>query len=111
VPDADDQHEAHQREPERGPDPTAHVLAVDEARPQRDEQRREVLDQQCDADREPVDREEIEPLHEREACEAEDEEERQLASRQSQPPRCNGGDDGEEADRGAQRSNLREALG
>ena len=47
-------------------------VVVGEPRPERDEERREVLDQERDADREPVDREEVEPLHEREPADPED---------------------------------------
>ena len=50
----------------------ADVLVAERARPDRDEQRPEVLDEQRDPDREPVDREEVEELHERDAADAED---------------------------------------
>ena len=71
--DVDDQRQPGQRQRERDPDPPAHGVVVDEARPERDEQRREVLDQQRDPDREAMDREEVEPLHEREPADAEHE--------------------------------------
>ena len=44
VPDLDDQHEAGKRDRERGPDTSAHGFVVDEARPDRDEDRGDVLD-------------------------------------------------------------------
>ena len=47
-----------------------------EARPERDEHRRGELEQEPDADRQPVNRNEIEPLHEREAADAVEDEER-----------------------------------
>ena len=81
----DDHREAGERQRKRDPDPAAHVLVEDVARPERDEQRAEVLDQQRDPDREPVDREEVEPLHEREPADPEDGEERQLATRCLEP--------------------------
>ena len=43
----------------------------DVTRPERDKERGEVLDEQRDPDREPVDREEVEPLHEREPADPE----------------------------------------
>ena len=79
--EVDDHREADERQRERDPDPAAHGLVEDVARPERDE-RGEVLDQQRDPDREPVDREEVEPLHEREPADPEHGEERQLAPRQ-----------------------------
>ena len=102
----DDHPEADQRERERDPDAPPHVLVEDVAGPQRDEQRSQVLDQQRDPDGEPVDREEVEPLHEREPADPEDGEERQLAPR---GPEARGRDheqDEHEPDRGAERSHL-----
>ena len=79
LPDLDDQREPGEGEAERQPDASPHALVQDVPRPERDEQRREVLDQQRDAHRQPVDREEIEPLHERDAGDAEDGEEQELS--------------------------------
>ena len=59
------------------PDARAHALVPERARADRDEQRAEVLDQERDADREPVNREEVEELHERDADDAEDREPQQ----------------------------------
>ena len=50
------------------------MLVPDGARPDRDEQWPEVLDEQRDPDRQPVDREEVEELHE---CDAGDPEHRE----------------------------------
>ena len=80
--DVDDQAEARQRERERQPDTPPHMRVLHEPRPQGDEERREVLDQQGDPDREPVDRQEVEELHEREAAHSEGHEVGQLAPRQ-----------------------------
>ena len=105
-----DQRQPEQRQRERGPDPPPHRILVDEARPERDEQRREVLDQQRDPDREAVDRQEVEPLHERQTDEAEREQVRQLAPRQPQAPGRDRGDDHDQPDRCAERPHLREPL-
>ena len=53
------------------PEPPADVLLHHEAGEERDEQRAQVLDQERDADLEPVDREEVEELDERDAEDAE----------------------------------------
>ncbi len=79
VTDVDDHREPDERERERVPDPPPHRLVEGEARPEPDAERREVLDQERDPDREPVDREEVEPLHEREPGDPEQREVRQLA--------------------------------
>ena len=71
---------------ERDPDPPPHVLVVGEARPERDEQRREVLDQQRDVDREPVNREAVEALGRARGRRSPNVGDvRQLAARQAQP--------------------------
>ena len=57
-----------------------HLLAVDEPRPEGDENRTDELDQQRDADLEPVDGEEVRPLDQREPAGAEDREQQELAS-------------------------------
>ena len=44
VPDLDDQREAGKRDRERGPDTSAHGFVENEARPERDEDRGDVLD-------------------------------------------------------------------
>ncbi len=107
----DDQREAREREPERDPDAAPHVLVVDEPRPERDEQRRQVLDQQRDPDREPVDCKEVEPLHEGQSGDAEDDEVRKLPPRDAKAARRGERHDDQQSDRGPERAHLREPLG
>ena len=83
---------AAEGERQRQPDPPPHRLMEDIARPKRDEERGEVLDEQRDPDREPVDRQEVEPLHEREPAHPEHEQERQLLQGHLQPPRPGDGE-------------------
>ena len=64
------------------------VLLVDEAREERDEERRGELDEQRDADRQVLDRDEVEPLDERDPDEPERDEEEQLAPSDAQPRRA-----------------------
>ena len=71
VPEVDDERQSDERERQRDPDPPANMLLQHEEGEERDEQRAEVLDQQRDADLEPVDREEVEELDERDAEDAE----------------------------------------
>ena len=81
----------------------------DVAGPERDEQRRDVLDQECDPDREPVDREEVEPLDEGEAADAPDGEKGQLVTPDAQTV---GGGEQQHEDEAEQRPrhpHLREA--
>ena len=87
-PDVDDQREPDEGERQREPDPATDRLLEDVARPEGDEERREILDEERDPDREPVDREEVEPLHEREPADPEEGEERQLAGAHAQPRRA-----------------------
>ena len=58
--------------------PPADVLLVDETGEERDEERRGELDEQRHADREVVDRDEVEPLHERDPDDSEGDEEQEL---------------------------------
>ncbi len=106
--EVDDQRQPGERERERDPDPPAHLLVEDVARPERDEERPEVLDQQRDPDREPVDREEVEPLHEGEAADAEHREERQLAGADAEARPRGQGQHEREADERPGRAHLRE---
>jgi hypothetical protein len=80
APEVDDEREPAEREDQRCPDPSSDRLLEDEPCPERDQHRGDVLDQQRDTDLEPVDRDEVEELHEREAGDAEEEEERQLSA-------------------------------
>jgi hypothetical protein len=81
----------HEREPddderEGGPGAAAHRLVPDEPRPQGDQHRRRELEQQPDPDREPVDSDEVQPLHEREADDAVEREPRGLPPRLDPQP-------------------------
>ena len=60
------------------------VLLVDEPCEERDEERRSELDQQCDSDREVLDRDEVEPLDESDSDEAERDQEEELPAPDSQ---------------------------
>jgi hypothetical protein len=80
----------------------------DEAGPQRDEERCEVLDQQRHADLEAVDGEEVEPLDERQPADAEEGEERQLARGDPEPARGGHGEEKRQADERAGRAHLGE---
>ena len=86
VPDLHDQGQACKCESECGPDALPDGLVVDEARPECDEDRADELDQQGDPDLEPVDREEVRPLHEREPADAEREQQRQVLDPDAQCP-------------------------
>jgi hypothetical protein len=92
------------------PDALANRCVLHEPRPQCDEQRCEVLDEQRNANRKAVDGEEVEELHEREAAHAERDEVRQLASREAQAMRCSDCEDRDQPHGCAERSHLREPL-
>ena len=88
VPDLRHEREAAEHEREGGPDAPAHRLVPGEPCPQRDQHRRRELEEQPDPDRQPVDRDEVEPLHEREADDAVEREPAELAARPDpEPPR------------------------
>ena len=87
APDLGDERESGERERQREPYPAAYVLVPGVPCPQGDEDRRGELEQQRDPDRQPVDGDEVEPLHEREAADAVEEKERDLPARQPQPVR------------------------
>ena len=72
VPDLADHREPADRQHERRPHPRMDVLAADEPHPEHDEHRAEVLQQQRDAERQPVDRDVVRPLDagERRRCRA-----------------------------------------
>ena len=80
APELDDDRQAGDAEDERRPDPPADVLVVDEAREERDEERAQELDEERDPDRQMVDRDEVEKLHEPDPGDAEDDEEEDLAA-------------------------------
>ena len=88
LPHLVDEAEPDERERERGPDAPADRLVPDEARPERDEHRRRELEEQADADRQSLDRDEVEPLDEREADDAvEDEQAISSRAMRSRPGR------------------------
>ena len=109
APDLDDEREAGERKGEGEPDPSAHVLAIDEPRPERDEERREVLEEERDPDRQPVDRDEVEPLHEREPADAEQDEQGKLARAQAEPAAVRQREDEREPEKRAGRPHLRQS--
>jgi hypothetical protein len=85
VPHLHHEGEAGESERSRDPDPPPHVPPEREPHPECDQQRRQVLDQQGDPDREALDREEVEPLHEGQACNAVQCEERQFPPPDPEP--------------------------
>src|SRR5581483_11344810 len=95
---------------QRDPDAPADVRVLRVARPEGDEERCEVLDEQRDADRQAVDREEVEELHERESADAEGDYVRKLAARESQPAGVRDDEHRDEPERRAERTHLREPL-
>ena len=105
-PELNDEREARQAQRDGDPDASPNVLSVDEAREERDEERRGELDEQRDADREVLDRHEVEPLHERDADEAERDEEEQLAPADPQTRRRHDEEKRQEQDRRARVPDL-----
>ena len=85
------------------------MLVEHEPRPDRDEDRRDVLDQERDPDLEPVDGEEVRPLDQ---CErdAECDEQRQVATADAQRGRSAEDGDEHEADEGAGAADLGQLL-
>ena len=107
-PDLDDQPETGERAGECDPDPAPDGLVHGVVRKEGDDQRCEVLDQERNAYRQLVDREEVEPLHQCHAADPEGREERELAPRHAQrgrPPDCHRDREPEE---GAERAHLRQ---
>ncbi len=84
------------------------VLLVDEPCEERDEEWGGELDQECDSDREVLDRDEVEPLDECDSDEAERDQEDELPAPDSQAGRCDHEQESEEEDRGARVAYLRE---
>ncbi len=83
-------HQADEREGQRRPHPPAHRLVPHEPGPERHEHGGRELEQEADADRQPLDRDEVEPLHEREPDDAVEDQQRQLVTGDPEAPR--GGD-------------------
>jgi hypothetical protein len=77
-----DEHETAQHTGDRDPQPPAHRLLEEEERDDRDEQHGEVLQQQRDADRQPLHRGGIAGLQQRDAEHAEDRHHDELAAAQ-----------------------------
>jgi hypothetical protein len=103
--------ESREREHQREPDASSHVLAVDEAGPERDEDRADELDHERDPDLDAVDGEEVRPLHEREPADAERDEQDQLVLSDSQRTGAYGQSDQRQADQRARAPDLGQLLG
>jgi hypothetical protein len=86
------------------------VLAVNEPRPQCDQERADELDHERDSDCHTVDRVEVRPLHERKAADAERDQEREVAPRDAQRRRSHGQRDQRHADERAGAPHLRQLL-
>ena len=84
------------------------MLLVDEACEQGDEERRRELDQQRHSDRQVVDRDEVEPLHECDADDPEGDEKQELAAADAERGSREREEEAEQSERGARRTNLRE---
>ena len=106
APELDDDRQPGDAEDERGPDPPPDVLVVDEAREERDEERAEELDEERDPDRQMVDRDEVQELHEPDSGDAEDDEEEELAPVGAERRAREEEQEDEEPDRGARRADL-----
>ena len=107
-PQLDDEREPGQAHGDRDPDPPADVLLVDEPREERDEERRGELDEERDADGQVLDRDEVEPLHERDPDEPERDEKEELATTDAQSRGSDDEQEREEENRGARVADLRE---
>jgi hypothetical protein len=84
--------------------------AVDEAGPERDEDRAHELDHERDPDLDAVDGEEVRPLHEREPADAERDEQEQLVSADPQRTGAYGESDQRQADQCARAPDLGQLL-
>ena len=84
------------------------MLLVDEPCEECDEERGGELDEERDADREILDRDEVEPLDERDADEAESDKEQELAASDPQARWRDHKEEREEEDRRARVADLRE---
>ena len=106
APDLDNKREPGQCQGQRQPDPPAHRLMQDVTGPERDEHGRDVLDQEGDSDLESVDGEEVEPLHEGQPADAEDDEVRELTATDAERFGAGGRERKCEQHEGAGRPNL-----
>ena len=109
VEDVDDQRETGERERKREPDPAPDGLVEGKPRPEGDEQRRQVFDQERDSDLEPVDREEVEPLDEGKPADPEQRKAGQLATPDAEARRGGREKHEHEPDECARRAHLGEA--
>ena len=110
-PQLDDEREAGQAHGDGDPDPPADVLLVDEPREERDEERCRELDEERDAHGQVLDRDEVEPLHERDPDEPEGDEKEELATTDAQSRRSDDEQEREEENRSARVADLRELEG
>jgi hypothetical protein len=101
---------ARKGERQREPDAPSHVLAVDEAGPERDENRADELDHERDPDLDAVDGKEVRPLHEGEPAHAERDEQEQLVSADAQRTGAYGQSDQRQADQRARAPDLSQVL-
>ena len=108
APELDDERETDHRQDERQPEPAPDRLLVDRPGPERDQDRSEVLEQQRDPDRQPPDRDEVEPLHECDACDPEDDQIGELASREAQGVASREREQEREAEERSGRAHLRQ---
>ena len=109
LPDLRDERQPGEGERKGGPDTPPHGLVPYEPRPQRDEHRGGELEQEADPDREPLDRDEVEPLDEGEADDAVDDEQGDLVAGDAKPPRGGQREKRGEADERSGRAELRQA--
>ncbi len=107
-PQLHDEREPGQAHRDRDPDPPPDVLLVDEAREERDEERRGELDEERDAHRQVLDGDEVEPLDERDPDEPESDEEEELAATDAQSRGSDDEQEREEENRRAGVADLRE---
>ena len=107
-PQLDDEREPGEAERDGDPDPPPDVLLVDEPREERDEERGRELDEERDPDRQVLDRDEVEPLHERDADQAEGDEEEELPPADPKAPGRDDEEEREKEDGRARVADLRE---
>ena len=106
LPHLRDQREPRQREREGRPHAASDRLVPYEPRPERDEHRRGELEEEGDPDRKPLDRDEVEPLDEREPDDPVEDEQGNLVSGDSQTAGRGERDDARQAEKCAGRAQL-----
>ena len=105
-PELDDERKPEEAERDREPEPLPYRLVDVEAGPERDEHRREVLDDERDPDVEPPNADEVEELDEGEAEDPEHRQEAQLPPRRAERGRPSDRHGGHEDQRRARRPHL-----